>query len=206
MTNAPAEHIRRSVLIVDDEPGMRTALHANFLRHGWNARTANGTTEATLTLSRADFDLVVSDIRMRDGDGFEVLNLIRENSPATAVILLTAFGSVPEAVESMRNGALDYLTKPVSFIQLQAAATRIMQHASQQQTLPLIRVGVAQDAKILSTPAAGTKIADVEKQHLANTLALTHGNRTRTAQMLGISLRTVRNKIREYGLPPRSYA
>ena len=55
-------------------------------------------------------------------------------------------------------------------------------------------------------PAAGTPIAMLEKIHLENTLALAHGNRTHTAVMLGISLRTVRNKIKEYGLPPRSYA
>jgi DNA-binding NtrC family response regulator len=53
---------------------------------------------------------------------------------------------------------------------------------------------------------AGTPIWQVEKAHLENTLALTDGNRTHAAEMLGISLRTMRNKIREYGLPPRRYA
>jgi DNA-binding NtrC family response regulator len=53
---------------------------------------------------------------------------------------------------------------------------------------------------------AGTPIWQVEKTHLENTLALTDGNRTHAAEMLGISLRTMRNKIREYGLPPRRYA
>ena len=53
---------------------------------------------------------------------------------------------------------------------------------------------------------AGTPIRQVEKLHLENTLALTDGNRTHAAEMLGISLRTLRNKIREYGLPPRRYA
>jgi DNA-binding NtrC family response regulator len=54
--------------------------------------------------------------------------------------------------------------------------------------------------------AAGTPIRELEKLHLENTLALTDGNRTHAAEMLGISLRTLRNKIREYGLPPRRYA
>jgi DNA-binding NtrC family response regulator len=86
--------------------------------------------DATRVLRHTKFDLVVSDIRMQDGDGFEVLCLVLKNSPATAVILLTAFGSVPEAVESMRSGAFDYLTKPISFEQLQAAAARVMQRVS----------------------------------------------------------------------------
>jgi DNA-binding NtrC family response regulator len=126
--------INSSVLVVDDEPGMRTALRANFQLHGWRVETATGVYEAGRALDRARFDLVVSDIRMRDGDGFAVLCSVLRNYPSTAVILLTAFGSVPEAVESMRSGAFDYLTKPISFDQLQAAATRVMQRMSEKAT------------------------------------------------------------------------
>jgi DNA-binding NtrC family response regulator len=121
-----------SVLVVDDEPGMRTALRANFLRHGWRVETATGVRDAARAFELTSFDLVVSDIRMRDGDGFEVMCSVQKNSPTTAVILLTAFGSVPEAVESMRSGAFDYLTKPVSFEQLQAAAARVMQRINEK--------------------------------------------------------------------------
>jgi DNA-binding NtrC family response regulator len=56
----------------------------------------------------------------------------------------------------------------------------------------------------MATP--GTPIAEIEKLHFEKTLALVHGNRTHAAEMLGISIRTMRNKIREYGLPPRRYA
>src|ERR1700744_2394652 len=111
---------------------MRTALQANFRRHGWLVETATGVGDATRVLEHSTFDLVVSDIRMRDGDGFEVMCSVLKNSPGTAVILLTAFASVPEAVESMRNGAFDYLTKPISFEQLQAAAARVMQRVSEK--------------------------------------------------------------------------
>jgi DNA-binding NtrC family response regulator len=121
-----------SVLVVDDEPGMRTALQANFRRHGWLVETATGVGDATRVLEHSTFDLVVSDIRMQDGDGFEVMCSVLKNSPATAVILLTAFGSVPEAVESMRSGAFDYLTKPISFEQLQAAAARVMRRVGEK--------------------------------------------------------------------------
>jgi DNA-binding NtrC family response regulator len=132
MNNSLSIKKNSSVLVVDDEPGMRTALQANFLRHGWSVETASGVREAVRSLERSSFDLVVSDIRMRDGDGFEVMCSVRRTSPATAVILLTAFGSVPEAVESMRGGAVDYLTKPISFQQLQDTATRVLQNANQK--------------------------------------------------------------------------
>ena len=66
---------------------------------------------------------------------------------------------------------------------------------------------VSQQPQATSAGAvAGTPIRQVERLHLENTLALTDGNRTHAAEMLGISLRTLRNKIREYGLPPRRYA
>jgi DNA-binding NtrC family response regulator len=111
---------------------MRTALQANFQRHGWHVETASGVRDAARAVELTSFDLVVSDIRMRDGDGFEVMCSVLKNSPTTAVILLTAFGSVPEAVESMRSGAFDYLTKPVSFEQLQSAAARVMKRMNEK--------------------------------------------------------------------------
>lgn len=118
-----------SVLVVDDEHAMRVALEANFQRHAWRVQTASGVVDARRALEQNRFDLVVSDVRMDDGDGFEVLDSVLTASPGTAVILLTAYGSVPEAVESMRIGAFDYLTKPISFAQLEATAARVMQRA-----------------------------------------------------------------------------
>ncbi|HEV2134610.1 MAG TPA: sigma-54 dependent transcriptional regulator [Terracidiphilus sp.] len=120
-----------SVLVVDDEPGMRTALEVNFAREGWRVESAGGVHEAARAMERASFDLVVTDVRMRDGTGFDVLNSAQKRAPSARVILLTAYGSVPEAVESMRGGAVDYLMKPVSFEQLQSAAARVMRGATE---------------------------------------------------------------------------
>jgi DNA-binding NtrC family response regulator len=118
-----------SVMVVDDEPGIRTALRANFLRHGWRVETASSVREAVRALESREFDLVVTDIRMPDGSGLEVMRSARQASPGVAVILLTAYGSVPDAVRAMRDGALDYLTKPISFDQLQATAAQVMHRA-----------------------------------------------------------------------------
>jgi len=120
-----------SVMIVDDEPGIRTALRANFQRHGWRVDAASGVREAIRNLETREYDLVVSDIRMSDGSGMDVMRVARKTSPSTAVILLTAYGSVPDAVTAMRDGALDYLTKPIPFDQLQATAAQVMQRAQQ---------------------------------------------------------------------------
>jgi DNA-binding NtrC family response regulator len=120
-----------SVMVVDDEPGIRTALQANFLRHGWKVETAASVRGAISHLEGKEFDLVVTDICMSDGSGMEVMRATRQLSPGTAVILLTAYGSVPDAVSAMRDGALDYLIKPISFDQLQATAAKVMHVARQ---------------------------------------------------------------------------
>jgi two-component system response regulator AtoC len=124
---------RQQVLIVDDEPGMRLALEANFVRRGWKVETAGGVIDALSRFRRHLHPLVVTDIRMRDGDGFALMRGVRQLAPQTAVILLTAFGSVPDAVAAMRDGACDYLVKPVAFEPLERAAQRVLQQTESRQ-------------------------------------------------------------------------
>jgi DNA-binding NtrC family response regulator len=131
-----------SVMVVDDEPGIRTALRANFLRHGWRVETASSVRDAIRGVEHQDFDLVVTDMRMPDGTGMEVMRAARKASPETAVILLTAYGSVPDAVSAMRDGALDYLTKPIPFDRLQATAAQVMNRTKQ---MPVDDVAAAGD-------------------------------------------------------------
>jgi DNA-binding NtrC family response regulator len=115
-----------AVLVVDDEAGMRAALEASFRRDGWNVLTAGGTGEALAKFRRTPCPLVVTDMRMPDGGGLQVMQGVRELAPATAVIFLTAYGTVPEAVQAIKEGACDYLMKPVSFDRLREAAERIL--------------------------------------------------------------------------------
>jgi DNA-binding NtrC family response regulator len=114
------------VLVVDDEAAMRAALEANFRRQGWKVTTASGASEALVRFRSAPCPLVITDMRMPDGDGLHVMQGVRALAPETAVIFLTAFANVPEAVHAMRAGACDYLVKPISFEQLKEAATRVL--------------------------------------------------------------------------------
>ena len=121
----------KSVLVVDDEPGLRIALRANFERDGWSVETASGAAEAIRKFEQTGFPLVVTDVRMPDGDGLHFMRKVRASSPSTAVIVLTAFGTVPEAVQAMQGGACDYLTKPVAFEQLRTTVNRVIEFARQ---------------------------------------------------------------------------
>lgn len=117
---------KQQVLVVDDDAGMRSALETSFLRHGWRVETAAGANEAIAKFRSGQHPLVVTDIRMPDGDGFAVMRQVHAWEPHTAVILLTAFASVPDAVAAMRDGACEYLVKPVAFDELERAARHIL--------------------------------------------------------------------------------
>ena len=100
------------VLIIDDEPNMRRILATNLRKDGHYLLEASGCSEAREHLAREQFDAVLTDQKMPDGSGMEILHAIRESDATTSVVFLTAVGTVQLAVESMREGAFDFLTKP----------------------------------------------------------------------------------------------
>lgn len=112
------------VLIVDDEPGMRRILEVNLRRDAHTAVEADGAQKAIALLRGEDFDVVLTDQKMPDGSGLDVLHAAHEDDPTISVIFLTAVGTVELAVASMREGAFDFLTKPFSPDVVRAAVRR----------------------------------------------------------------------------------
>lgn len=100
------------VLIVDDERGMRDFLKILLMKEGYEVITANRGKKALEILETKTVDLVVSDIRMPELSGIELLEIIKENYPELPVIMITAFASPDDAVIAMKNGAFDYISKP----------------------------------------------------------------------------------------------
>jgi DNA-binding NtrC family response regulator len=148
-----------NVLIVDDEAAMRAALEANFRRRGWRVQTAEGVGDALSKFRMAPSTLVVSDMRMPDGDGLQVMQGVRTFAPDTPVIFLTAYGSVPDAVQAIREGACDYLQKPVSFEQLEAAAERFLAPRGGQERAGAAFEGVGNSASFCSVIARAQRVA-----------------------------------------------
>ncbi len=112
------------ILIVDDEPSMRRILASNLRQDQHQIWEAAGVREAQHSLAANDFDVVITDQRMPDGDGLAVLAAAQENDPTLPVIILTAVATIELAVESMRNGAFDFLTKPFQPEVVRAAVRR----------------------------------------------------------------------------------
>ena len=119
----------KRLLIADDDAGMRAALEARFVRRGWEVDVAVNGTEALAKFRPGWHTLVITDVRMPGCDGFAVMRGVRNSSARAAVILLTAYGGVPEAVEAMRHGACDYLVKPVAFEKLELAVEQVLGRA-----------------------------------------------------------------------------
>ena len=102
------------VLVADDDPLTRDLLHELLGRHGCDAALAADGAQAIRVLEREDFDLVLTDFKMPDASGLEVLQRAREVNRDAPVVILTAYGTIESAVAAMKSGAFDYLVKPVS--------------------------------------------------------------------------------------------
>ncbi|MBQ9727902.1 MAG: sigma-54-dependent Fis family transcriptional regulator [Kiritimatiellae bacterium] len=114
-----------SILVVDDERNTREGL-AMALRRDWDVRTAESKDAALALLAEAPADVMLSDVRMPGGSGLELLQAARAAHPRMACVLLTAYGSVETAVEAMKLGAADFLTKPVNLDQLDIVLARTL--------------------------------------------------------------------------------
>jgi DNA-binding NtrC family response regulator len=102
-----------SLLVVDDDRHIQNAM-ADYLRSlGHRTETASTCSEAIERMEEFPFEVVVCDVNLPDSDGFQLLQWARENSSDTAIVMLTGFGTIESAVEAIRMGAFDYLTKPV---------------------------------------------------------------------------------------------
>ena len=103
------------VLVIDDEPALRQILTAAVSKAGFSVDQAAGVTEATAKLARGDVDVALCDIKMPDGNGIDLVRESRAAGVETTFIMVTGFASLETAVEALRAGASDYITKPVRY-------------------------------------------------------------------------------------------
>ena len=115
------------VLVIDDEPDLRTLYELTLLREGYRVETAENLHEAWLKLNTQRFDVVITDMRLPDGLGIDILSGLRMQQRNERCVVITAHGSAQNAVESLKAGAFDYLTKPVDLKQFRAAIASAVQ-------------------------------------------------------------------------------
>ncbi|MBP6483488.1 MAG: sigma-54-dependent Fis family transcriptional regulator [Rhodoferax sp.] len=141
----PSVLTNTQVLVIDDEPDLRTLYELTLLREGYRVDTAGNVVEALHALDRQRFDVVITDMRLPDGQGIEVLNYLKAKQRAERCIVITAHGSAENAVESLKAGAFDYLTKPVDLKQFRSAIASAVHGtalpAAQSRKVPDVRSG-----------------------------------------------------------------
>jgi DNA-binding NtrC family response regulator len=117
----------RRILIVDDDPVIRTSLAEALADDGAVVAVAEDGTQALALFESAAPDVVLSDVRMPDLGGLELLRTVRERAPDVDVVLMTAFDDMPTVVTAMRGGAVEFLVKPVNLTRLRQVMTRVFQ-------------------------------------------------------------------------------
>jgi two-component system response regulator PilR (NtrC family) len=115
------------VLVVDDEPDLRTLYELTLLREGYRVDAAGTLAEAWKQLQEKKFDAVITDMRLPDGQGLELLHRMLSEQRAERCIVMTAYGSAENAVEALKAGAFDYLTKPVDLKQFRSVVASAIQ-------------------------------------------------------------------------------
>ena len=100
------------ILVVDDEPGMRSLLGRVLAKSGYSVNAFEKGADALESINSEDYDLAILDIEMPSMNGIELLKKIKIKDPSLSVVMITAYGSLQSAVEAMRLGAYDYLSKP----------------------------------------------------------------------------------------------
>jgi len=114
------------ILVVDDKENMRKVLESAFLARGLDVDAATGGEEALHELSSRKYDVVVTDLKMPRVDGMGVLKEAKRTCPETEVIVITAYGTIESAVEAMRLGAFDFVTKPFKLAEIEMKVERIL--------------------------------------------------------------------------------
>jgi len=114
------------ILVVDDEDIVRTSCSRTLSPEGYEVRLAKNGAEGLMMASEERFDLVLTDLKMPDMDGIEVLRIIKEKWPETAVIIVTGYQTVDTAVKAIKLGAYDYIEKPFTPDALITAVTEAL--------------------------------------------------------------------------------
>jgi len=135
---------KANILIVDDEKDICMALNILLSKEGYAVKEAYNGEQAIDLIKKENFDIVMTDIKMDKMDGFEVLKETQKLSPETSVVMMTAFASVGSAVEAMRSGASDYITKPFINDEIRLTIRRLLQSRELQMENQILRQELSQ--------------------------------------------------------------
>ena len=133
------ENTKGRILIIEDEKSLREVLRILLEEEGYEISTASNGLEGMDYLKNDIFDLVITDIKMPKADGFEVLKKVKELSPSTIVIMMTAFGTTESTIEAMKMGAYDYIHKPFKIDEVRLVIQKAFEKKNLSEEVSLLR-------------------------------------------------------------------
>lgn len=167
-----SESLKERILVVDDDPGFRRLLVTILEGEGYRVEAVGTVAEAVRAARATQFPVVLSDLKLPDGDGLMVLRAVKQQSPESAVIMITGFGTVSSAVEAMKLGAVDYLGKPLaSPDELRLLVRRVLAQRQVKQERDVLAESqqaascgdlVAEDPKMLQVMQLVRKVAPTD--------------------------------------------
>ena len=173
------------ILLVDDDSVYRTRLARALSGRGHTVAEAWDVESTRETAAQLDPQAAVLDLKLPSCNGIDLLRMLRASHPSMRVLMLTGYGSIANAIEAVRVGAWDYLTKPADAGQILAALT----HPPGQSEVGGFEI---------TPPSLGR----IEWEHIQRVMADHHGNISQAAEALGIHRRTLQRKLQKY--PPSS--
>lgn len=174
----------QSVLVVDDDDLLRQQLGRALERRELEVRTASGFTEAKQMIEEDSPELAVVDLKMPDGSGLQLVELLHRVDPTTKIVVLTGYGSIATAIDAVRLGATYYLQKPADADEVLAAFLRGEGPQEDPQSVP-----------------RAPSLARAEWEHINRVLNDCAGNISEAARRLGLHRRSLQRKLQKF--PPR---
>jgi len=199
---------RARVLVVEDRASV-LKLIATILERAYEVTTAADGATALALLGSADFDVVLTDVRMPKASGFDVLRAAQSRSPGTSVVMMTAYANVPDAVAAIKLGACDYVAKPVDADELALVVARAVE---QRREATGEGVGaVPEETPLAADVSVGFRRAvevardDASRRYLVKLMRAFQGNVTRAAAQAGMTRESLHRVLKRYDVHSEAY-
>lgn len=195
------------ILVVDDEESLRFFLTRGLKKAGYDVEALADGRSAIERLAHVSYDVVLTDIVMPDVSGLDVLGAVHEMDKDSVVILMTGHGTVENAIDALRLGAFDYLTKPFELKELLVTIDRGLERRAVERENRKLRFLV--NKRLTERPDAAGGIVSArrewEKSFIKDLLRKTRGNVTKAAEMAQISRPNLHKKIRALDINPSEF-
>lgn len=153
--------MKNTILIIEDEPSMRLGMSHSLSSFGYAVKTCEDGAQGMHAIEKDDYDLVITDLKLPHYDGLALLRRVKESTPETGVIIMTAYADVKTAVQAIKDGAFDYIAKPFSNEELLITIDRFLNFRNLERELHRLRSSLSEKAGFENLIGVSSSMRDV---------------------------------------------